>query len=455
MDDETREVVDVNGTRYKLLHPLGVGGQGKVYAVEGGQFAIKLLDDVERTDAQRSRLHQRLTEVRRLPLDDLPIARPIEMLGPPAVGYVMEMLEGMTPLSNLMLHPSGLRAKKEWYLSSGGIRRRLRLLTRCADILRQLHGKGLVYADLSPNNVLVSSSLEAEEAYLVDTDNICYQSGPGTSYVNTFRYGAPEVVMRKRGVNTLSDAYSFATIVFEILTGLHPLIGDLVNQGDPDLQNSALRGGLPWIDHPTDESNRSSHGIPRDIVLSPKLRDLADRTFRLGLNNPEERPGLSEWSDRLYAATNRTLQCPDCKNYYYESRVTCPWCGTRRPAYLLAEIRVWDPASNVMEKIAEQRPIAGWVVGNLTPTVLTTRALTGRIDQQSNKPRIEIHYDDKQKRINLRSLDERTYTLSSLDGKRMQELDDRIFPATSSWTLHLGEMGQLHRVVTFNEKASK
>ncbi len=291
--NERRYVQDVNGQRYWLGHLLGRGGQGEVYAVEGGRLAVKIIR-FGKSPVRREQLRRQLDFVHRLSLDDLSIARPLAMLGEPNLGYVMELLTSMEPLRKLVYPPKEARSLMGWYIESGGLRRRLNLLARCAEVLSRLHGKGLVYGDLSPNNVFVSSGALGEEVYLIDTDNLCYQSAPDASRLYTRRYGAPEVVLGKSGVNSLTDAYSFAVLTFETLSLVHPFIGDLVDEGEPELEEQALTGLLPWIDHPDDERNRASHGIPREFVLSPRLKELSERAFIAGQNDPLERRGVAE-----------------------------------------------------------------------------------------------------------------------------------------------------------------
>src|SRR5690554_5203367 len=90
-------VVDEKGTQFRLGRLIGRGGQGAVYEVEGGRFAVKTINggSVRERDALRNRLEY----VRRLDLSGLPIARPRTMLKQP-VGYVMDLLDGVIPMGS-------------------------------------------------------------------------------------------------------------------------------------------------------------------------------------------------------------------------------------------------------------------------------------------------------------------------------------------------------------------
>ena len=290
MNNDNRKVIDELGTTYELSKELGEGGQGKVFAVRGSRYAVKLLSK----KSDRETLRRKLQQVKLLPIEDLKIARPKAMLKPPYVGYIMEMVTGMTPIKVLMDISDEVEDVGEWYLQGGGLKRRLWLLAECAEILSRLHAKGLVYGDPSSENIFISTDADAYEIRLIDADNLHYESKVTALGVHTPGFGAPELVKGKSGVNTLTDAYAFAVIVFQTLTLLHPLIGDWVNEGEPDLEDKAFQGELPWIDDPDDTRNHTEAGLPREMVLSPKLRKLSQRCFGQGLNDPLKRPGIAQ-----------------------------------------------------------------------------------------------------------------------------------------------------------------
>ena len=294
-----RQVTDINGVRYALLRQLGRGGQGAVYEVDGGRLAAKVVFDS--SSSRRERLRNQLTQVKRLPISDLEIARPIEMLREPVLGYVMELLTGMQPLKTLAVVPKDTPSPAAWYFEGGGLRRRLQLLARSADVLAALHGKGLVYSDPSPHNIFVSESRDANEVRFIDADNIHYASIAGVPALFTPGYGAPELVRCLGGVNSLTDAHAFAVLAFQTLSLVHPLIGDDIANGAPEREEEALAGRRPWIDDPTDDSNRTSCGIPRTSVLSPRLLEIRWACFRSRPPRRHEAP----WCSRVGRAPTR------------------------------------------------------------------------------------------------------------------------------------------------------
>jgi DNA-binding helix-hairpin-helix protein with protein kinase domain len=458
MKSAPRQVTDLNGVRYSLLRQLGRGGQGAVYEVDGGRLAAKIVFDSSST--RRERLRNQLTQVKRLSLAGLEIARPLEMLRDPILGYVMELLTGMQPMKTLGFVPKNATSSAVWYLKGGGLRRRLQLLARSADVLSALHSMGLVYSDPSPDNIFVSESVEATEVRFIDADNIHYASIAGVPSVFTPGYGAPELLRCTSGVNSLTDAHAFSVIAFQTLSLAHPLIGDDVSNGSPDREEEALHGRLPWIDHPVDKSNRSSNGIPRSTVLSRKLLSLAERAFGAGLQDATKRPGISEWAECLHGAADATIVCPNCKGTYYFTEQVCPWCKSARPAFATAAFNLWDPTvgpgGQLLQKPAgdRQRAVVAAVLG-LTDgeTVSVTQRLAhGRHGATGARAVVELRLSGT--RLSIRSVDGGRYRLISPSGGRDAEVTDRfkevrIEPGTASWRLHLGAPETLHRVVNF------
>jgi len=221
----------------------------------------------------------------------------------------MELVTGMEPLQRLASVPRGTESVHSWYQAAGGLRRRLRLLARTGDVFASLHGRGLTYTDPSPGNIFVSAAVDRVEVRLIDADNIHHATAATAATVYTPMYGAPELVRGTSPANSLSDAHAFSVVVFQVLSLVHPLIGDAVEDGPPELEDRALAGGLPWIDSPADTTNSSSAGIPRTYVLSARLADLAAEAFGPGLNEPTRRPGVSEWAARLHTAADSTVTC--------------------------------------------------------------------------------------------------------------------------------------------------
>ena len=339
---EVQRVQDDRGHLHELGKKLAEGGQGIVVTTKADARLLVKVSRWPGTDPRSIDWRRQIERVHRLPIteNDLPIAMPKALIVKPRAGYVMELMDGLVPLEQLLtqaqqafLDGEGLSG----YLASGGLRRRLRLLARLARVMARLHGLGIAHGDLSPKNVFVSESHEHAEVWLIDCDNLTYAVRDSSLQLYTPDYGAPELLCGERGISTYTDIWSFAVMAFQLLTVLHPFkSGDLVDQ-DSEREEPALRGELPWVDHPEDESNRASLGIPRELVCTSTLRDLFDRCFRIGVLDASERPVMAEWAEAFEAAVAVQVLCDTghggCGSTFLWNRdLCCPFCDTPQPA---------------------------------------------------------------------------------------------------------------------------
>lgn len=355
---KNRTVIDQHNQCYELTGRVGEGGQGIVCTTNYPKVLVKIARLT--TDEQRTFWLNKIQNLIRQPLQGLPIAYPLALIAKPQLGYVMEMMDGLVPLTHLMqitrdslISGSGIVG----YIETGGLQRRLKILARLARILAELHGRGLAYGDLSDSNVFVSKSLEYSEVWLIDADNISSLSCEG-SRVWSPDYGAPEILRGESGINTLTDSWSFAVLAYSLLTTAHPLKGDDVMDGDYEFEEMALQGRLPWVDHPTNTSNALSVGLPREIVLNSQLRNLFEQCFNAGLEEPGERPSLSEWAEAFELASRQCVNCVSCDStFFYSSRNICPFCDDEQPSdqgLIMAEY-IYTPPKIIWEQFCESQ----------------------------------------------------------------------------------------------------
>ena len=446
------EVLDTSGTRYRLGALLGRGGQGAVFEVRGLPLVIKLV--TAGTPSARQRVQEQIARVKRLPLDGLEVARPLRSLAPPHVGYVMELMTGMQPLERLIRVPKqDTEDFAPWYLKTGSLLRRLRLLARCGDLFARLHGRGLAYGDGSPNNIFVSEDPDCCEVWLIDCDNVA--AGVSRRVVYTPGYAAPEL-LRGHGSDALTDAWSFATIAFETLCVLHPFEGDLVHDGGAELEEQAHRGQLPWVDAASG-ANSASRGLPRDMVLTPRLRELAERCFGDSRLERLERPGAAVWAEKLFSAADQTLVCPGCSSSYFLNRPVCPWCDSRRPPFATAEVyfrdrNLKDGARNPFHLVAREHgrpaPCHRIVIQEGREVALTDRVLSGAASGQT---RVTATLEDS--RLILHGTVECRHRLRHRQGRTLR-LADKIehldlMTGSSRWWLIPEDESDVHRTLSF------
>jgi eukaryotic-like serine/threonine-protein kinase len=447
-------VEDNAGRRYRLVQVIGKGGQGTVFIEENRQYLVKIIKKTGTVSVDQ--LRNQFRRIRQLNLSGIPITRPLEILRPPMVGYVMSFLQGMQPIENLLKPPRDVSNLRDWYISTGGIRRRLKLLEKLARALHKLHSKGLVYCDISPRNIFVSTDLQESEVYLIDVDNLIIESNIDGLY--TKWYGAPEIIMQKHGNDSLTDAFSFAVLAYKTLALDHPLIGDRVREGDPEMEQRALSGEVPWIHHSSDESNRSQTGfsVIHNEIISSKLFQLFQRTFELGLRDRQQRPGLGEWSRGLQRAYHFTVGCKVCGGSFYAAKSTCPWCGNPRPAYVLAAVDVvlCDSEQTEVTKIKQNE--SGFCMES-PGKVFLTRKMLGYPDEE-DQPMVEIAVQDNL--ILIRSIDGNQYWMTApewkpLDGTRggkIKPVGSQFTKYRLDWQFHFGELSKEHRRLRFSFK---
>jgi eukaryotic-like serine/threonine-protein kinase len=449
-------VRDSDGNPLELEpHPIGRDGKGAVYRVRLSDYAVKLMTDEqvagpgECVDVEE-RLAARIARVRWLPLEGLPIFMPLTTLAAPHVGYVMRFQDGMVPIADLCEPPED--QVESWYLTGGGLRRRLRLLARCAGILATLHGRGLVYGDVAPANVLISAAARKDEVWLIDPDNITIESSASQRPVATRLYRAPEIVRQQSGVTQFSDAYSFAILAYQTLRADHPLIGDLT--ADPARQNDAEQGLLPWTGHATDERNRSPYGIPAEAALTSRLTKLFEQAFEDGLREPFRRPRMLAWLAALGAAADRTVSCPNrgCRHMYYAFAARCPFCEASRPDTIMVGIHDEIPGAFGVrdDEPVTSGPVDWIVLQDGEPFVVTTRhsRLVASADEKQVL-RLRWRAGGSLELSNIGDGPVRWMPSGGGPGRTLRPGASTSGRADGGWRVHFGDDQRIHRVLTF------
>lgn len=442
------------GASYSVECLLGKGGQGTVMRLKSQHgLAAKILH--VGSEREREALKNQIAFIRSLPLDDLPVAMPVDSLAPPLVGYTMQLLRDMEPATTLLRPPKELgMSMPEWYASRGGLMRRLRLMAKTCDILSEIHSRGLCYGDVSPRNIFVNAAGAQTLVWFIDADNLKFDNRLDGLKIYTPGYGAPEVISGQRGATTLSDAHSMAVIAFQCLTMLHPLMGDMVADGAPELEEQALLGKLPWVEDESDRINACSRGVPRQWVLSPRLKAIFCKYFTEGLNAPRSRPGVAALAQALHSAADFLLPCGSCAQYFYPTSSTCPWCDAPRDSFLIMRSSRWEPS-----KMADVKLGAGqnsdWPTTAL-PTLaiplkrdltVTARALLGTSGIAGNAPKLRLSSKDGAT-ISVETLDGMQMYAGTAKSPKLHPIQVKIEISAATW-LHTGRADAPHRVLQF------
>lgn len=315
-----------DGRSFHITGILGEGGQGVVLKTQEG-FLVKI-----NTSADKEKYRERYTWLMRKSKQlsvQTRIAFPIAILEEPHVGYVMLEVPQGESMETYTDKPEEIDDFVDWYFNaSGGLDRRLSIGYLLAKSMRFLHLGGCAYVDLSPKNVLVVKGKNS--LALIDSDNIT--SGTYKPLIKgTDFYIAPEISLGTGVVNTLSDTYAYAVLLFKVLTSCHPFIGDDAEEANPEMVCRQVNcGELPYIGDPNSQDNKNSIYEETQVFLTEELKNLFLRMFVDGKLNPEKRPTLLEFMKALKHARYRLVKCttPGCDvEYYYEKNCTCAGCG--------------------------------------------------------------------------------------------------------------------------------
>ena len=412
-------VIDSFRNSYEIQSEIGKGSQGTTFLLKGGKYIVKLFSNVSNPTELKSKINL----LKFLDLDKDGFAMPLEEITQPKIGYLSEFASGMMPIS--MLRWTGQSDNmQEWFIETGGLLKRLQVLTKLAERLRTLHSKGLIYCDLSPNNVFVSCDPKSSHVFLIDLDNLTHKTSILKNIYTPF-YAAPELVNRVAANSMEADCFSFAVVAYELLTFNHPLLGDYVNDGEPELEERALAGKLPWVDHSTDSINSRSSGIPSEFFITKSLQELFKLTFEDGLNNPIKRPTISKWCDCLYKALNEIVHCPQCNIHYpLQNSGSCPFCGKEPEGTIKIQMKRWERLHHYNKKdntIVDSFALAPMVFEEIVIDKYTTKYIKNShllLTGNPNHPVMQIKVietDGEEKLVELITKDITFYV--AIDGK--------------------------------------
>lgn len=328
-----QQIVTEKGLRIKLVKQAGCGAQGIVYEEDSGKYMIKLYYPTGSSTVDEDYL-DRLRFIRdiNMPKNFVEI---IDVIASPYIGYVMEKVVEHKPLNSYLIPAENL-SFTEWFNKGLGLYERLFVGYIIAKSFAELEKSNLSYCDISGNNILVKVSKGAS-VKMIDIDNI-YIAGKGKpAILGTPRYIAPEVINQQKNPDVLSDNYSLAVILFELLRVGHPYLSDEVLDGTPEEEDAALSGDGEYVN---DEN--STNMLPADVVFTDKLKSLFYRCFVDGKGNRLLRPAAIEFENALLEATNKLVKCPSCGAWHYpkkngNSYGCCPWCDSAsKPTAMLS-----------------------------------------------------------------------------------------------------------------------
>ena len=372
--DNLSVCTDSYGYTHRLNGEISRGGQGVVFKTLVPNVVVKF-------ELKDGKLVPPTENEKFMTLRFLPIPGGLHITMPQAAlkdysGYVMTMMSDMISFKNAFDDPipPEKRITPQFtekhdrknngffsdYISSGGERRRLEAFMKSSALLAQLHSVGLVYCDYSQNNVFISSSKDFCHVWLIDADNLDYESKTLKSFCYTPGLAAPEIAVfadelaqgipeeecTGSGNSFGSDVYTFAVCLFTQLAGIHPFKGkkyhEIVDTDDSydNADDDLCKGRLAYVADTEDNSNKNEF-LRLDVILTPELRDLFQQTFcQEGKDDYLSRPSMNEWAFELARANDIALHCTSCgMDYINADNNKCPFCGASLPEVFFAEAR--------------------------------------------------------------------------------------------------------------------
>ncbi|MCP4895631.1 MAG: protein kinase [bacterium] len=156
----------------------------------------------------------------------------------------------------------------------------LEIAQQSLDVIGYLHKRGIIHRDISPDNIMLSRDEDREPIVKLIDLGIAKEakSDSGLTVAGTFlgkvRYSSPEQLKTQDGVDVeaRSDLYSFAIVLYQMLTTKYPIRGTSTT--------AVIAGHLMQPPVPFSESD------PQGIV--PK--DLRDLVISSLAKKPENRP---------------------------------------------------------------------------------------------------------------------------------------------------------------------
>jgi serine/threonine-protein kinase len=217
--------------RYEILRRIGEGGMGIVYEAEhtklGKRVALKVLrDDFSSRPEVVERFRQEAKSASRIGNAHIVDISDFGEMPNRASYFVMELLEG-DDLANVLAASSTLP-----------LPRAANIVLQCCRALSAAHQKGIVHRDMKPENLFLTVRDERPDfVKIVDfgiakMSDIETKGAPGRKLTKTGmifgtpEYMSPEQAAGKPNLDHRVDIYALGVILYEMLTGRVPFVGD-------------------------------------------------------------------------------------------------------------------------------------------------------------------------------------------------------------------------------------
>ncbi|MBE5816608.1 MAG: Stk1 family PASTA domain-containing Ser/Thr kinase [Clostridiales bacterium] len=238
--------MNVLKNRYEIIEKIGSGGMSIVYKAfdrnTGKEVAVKMLRQELTEDKQLLRRFEREVKA-------------IASLSHPNIVQFIDSGESDTNKYFVLEYVNGITLK-EYIDAEGKIppKEAAKIALKVALALQYAHSKGIVHRDVKPQNILLGTdgTVRLTDFGIARTldQNSTRTTQYGKDMLGTVYYISPEQVQAKE-VDGRTDIYSLGVVLYEMVTGKVPFVGDSsVNVAMQHVNKkpeaiSSLVGGIP------------------------------------------------------------------------------------------------------------------------------------------------------------------------------------------------------------------
>lgn len=193
---------------------------------------------------------------------------------------------------------------------------------------RILHNNGYSYQDLNDGNFFIDP--RTGKVLICDNDNVA-PNGTDTGILGKPRYMAPEIVLRRKMPDNLSDRFSMSLILYRLFCLDHPLEGkrSLVPCLTPEHQEKLYGSEALFMFDPNCRDNAPDPVIHKNsLTIWRCLPDYINSIFlkafsQKSITNPNARPKESDWLNMLVRFRSEIVRCSCGNEIFVQQGVSC------------------------------------------------------------------------------------------------------------------------------------
>jgi serine/threonine-protein kinase len=215
--------------RYEIIRQIDEGGISKVYLandqIEKRKVVIRIL--------KKEAISNRIEDVIRFHNEALILSR----LAHPNIANVYEVgeyeSENYIAMEYILGESLYKIIKRSDRLSEEEV---IDIIIQMCQALEYIHGNNIIHRDLKPGNIMITKSRDnRNQVKIIDFGLALVREYSAlkkpTEIVGTFCYMSPEHFgILKRSVDERSDLYSLGIILYELLTGEPPFLGESISE---------------------------------------------------------------------------------------------------------------------------------------------------------------------------------------------------------------------------------